>query len=240
MELLELLKEPEISQLFFEVGKCNPQAKEELVKKLFDANIPSYICRGYVDKIVYELNKDDLRQDFLVKILEGKIRWNPQKGKLIVYIKKIISSMWTDILRKKAKAPREIQKYLFGVDKVLEIDGILDCSIELKTECRKEFDSLSCKMRLVIKLWIPYLFNYEFSEDEIYLLEQMGMNHYDLSKRLRLEIDEKMRNHGKIQISAEEIAKILSLSANNIHQIIYRVKKKLKWLKNLKNSVKKD
>lgn len=94
--LIELLQREDILHLFVEVSKQNPEAKYKLVQKLGEARLPR---PGNIKKETYEKYEEDIRQEFLMKIWEGKIHYKEGKN-LKNYIITIVSNLWVDVIRK--------------------------------------------------------------------------------------------------------------------------------------------
>ena len=165
----------------------------------------------------------------------------------------IVSNLWIDAIRKEthishSHKPNEEQKGK-NVSRVIlqsslsvPLDEMLESKEniampEIKEHRKKEFCNLPAEMRIVIKMWMPYLWNYCFEADE----EEILINKYGLQiESLRDVLKEetiKIIEKNKAYISASIIAMILKLSRDCVDQMICRAKKRLPWLGNLRHEL---
>ena len=230
--MLPLLRQRHIQQLFLRAASYDSQAMRELAEKLADIPVPQRAGDWHIDRALYIAHEFEVRSDFLLKILTGKVRWNPDRGLLTTYVLTIVGNLWKDRARKK---DNEAQR-LDNDHDIPQANPQSTIDFRLKSFCQMTVESLYLQARIVLKLWKPYLFAYRFGEDEKYYLRQRGINPRDLLRKLEQEIDERIR-YGKDCIAPDRIAEILTISRNYVDQIIYRLKKELPWLVEVKQAL---
>lgn len=227
--LAEMLQSPEIEKLFEEVTQGNPKAKKALAERLADATLPILAA---IDISGYRQCEPDLRQEFLCKILEGKVVWEKSKGKLSTYVGAIVNNLWYDLLRKEAAERKKLR-----CESILnEPDGLdKPCHADLpsiKPNLACQLGTLSCQERVVLKMSRPYLYAFHFEADEVRMLqERFQVDGKQLAQQLRLELDERLNQTSKPYISAAWIADLLHMNRNTVDQILHRIQKKFPWLK---------
>jgi DNA-directed RNA polymerase specialized sigma24 family protein len=226
--LMEIVKSPHIERLFEEVAQGNPKAKKELVEQLADALLPNSLK---VDRSKYCQHEPDLRQEFLLKILDGKVIWERARGTLRTYIGTIVHNLWLDLFKQKTPLPGSENIIAHQPDTAQEPSALLQ-RVRLKSEFACQLTALTCQERIILKMWKPYLGNRSWEADERHVLqEKFAVDAAELLQKLPLELDERLRQSNKPYLSSDWIAAVLAMKRNTIDQILHRMQQKLPWLK---------
>ncbi len=266
MSLKTFCLDQEVLENFRRLQNGDTKAKEWLAEKI------AYLCIGYeeiypcllkkncmVSKQEWESQRDDARQDIILKLMENKLQYKHDHGKLLTYFITIIIHWLIDqkptMEVHKKKVPKEVpyipeseieqDEFSHSQPQSHEAKAAIDLfkeqknsdEIRLKKEYLQEVQMQTCLKRTILKLWRPYLFQYRFERDECRLLESKSNTVSDLQDQLRIKIHQQIEKASKnIAISPNDIAGWLQCSRNSIDRHLTVLRDKLPWLQKEKLS----
>ncbi|WP_372365117.1 hypothetical protein [Candidatus Uabimicrobium sp. HlEnr_7] len=196
---------------------------------------------------------ESIRDALIDKLLGNKLNYyDPQKSKLITYLTTVVVNIILQIKRSETlqvgerKIAKTISFELFP--KLENLNNIAHeqqmayqaPSIKLKDEIYYEIQRLTCLRRTILKLWLPYFFNYRFDPDEKHLLIKCEQQVRKIQHQLQELILELINNGNKNpHVSPEKIANWLKKTRNAIDRHLTVLRTKLTWLQkgSLKNAL---
>lgn len=190
-------------------------------------------CNAFVQEGYWEQEKADILQDMICdKLLICKFSFQPDKGSLLAYISSMVSRMLIDNMRKissRRETPIAEDNHPIAAEHPNDQKAP---ALVLTKEHDHEVRCQTCLRRTIVKLWRPYLFQYEFEPDERNLLESKGQNLEALITQLKEIITAEINaGHQDITVSPDHIARWLQISRDAVDRHLCILRKKLPWLR---------
>ncbi|BBM83346.1 hypothetical protein [Candidatus Uabimicrobium amorphum] len=254
MNLREFCEDEDIQKNFEQLSIGGQQSLYFLLEKMQNLEVGYFEVVSRLSVKNFDLSPNHwgemveaIRDALIDKLLQNKFNYyNPQKSQLITYLTTVIVHIILQIKRNETleMGKRRIAKAvsfdllteLGKLDDIAKIDGKeMTCEapyLRLKDEIYSEIQRLTCLRRTILKLWLPYFFEYKLDPDEQHLLIKCDQEIDKIQQRLREIILELLNTESKTpHVSPEIIANWLKKTRNAIDRHLTVLRTKLTWLR---------
>ena len=218
---------PEINKVFAKVRHCEyARYTAYILIDHCEMHVPSKFSGNFVVQC-----KENVKNNFLVDILDKKIPELQEGKNLAPLLFSVIYRKWVDEYRKYTQRVNheKAENKKLQQQQYPEHDDFWEKLEMMKQVVRQTVFAISDPIfRITVKMWLPYIFDYNFDPLETRVLEnRKQIIIATLQQELEQQIEDTKKSRKKYYVSPEFIAQKLCETRDCIDQRISRFKKRL-------------